>query len=66
MLTGPSKSKRKPSPELQLGHAMNKDIQAELLDLKRRDDDIRTRLVVSGLLYQGYNKDMEIRSDSIL
>lgn len=38
---------------------MNKDIQAELLDLKRRDDDTRTRLVASGLLYQGYNKGME-------
>ncbi len=38
---------------------MNKDIQAELSDLKRRDDDTRTRLVASGLLYQGYNKEME-------
>jgi uncharacterized protein DUF6624 len=27
--------------------------------LKRRDDDTRTQLVTSGLLYQGYNKDME-------
>jgi hypothetical protein len=38
---------------------MNKDIQAELLDLKGRDDDTRARLVASGLLFQGYNKDME-------
>jgi hypothetical protein len=38
---------------------MNKDIQAELLALKRRDDDTRTLLVASGLLYQGYNKQME-------
>jgi hypothetical protein len=38
---------------------MNKDIQSELLDLKRRDDDTRARLVASGRLFQGYNKDME-------
>jgi hypothetical protein len=38
---------------------MNEDIQAELLALKRRDADTRTRLVTSGRLYQGYNKEME-------
>ncbi|HEY3197553.1 MAG TPA: hypothetical protein VGJ57_06035 [Nitrospirales bacterium] len=38
---------------------MNSDLQVELLDLKQCNDDTRTRLVASSLLYQGYNKDME-------
>jgi hypothetical protein len=38
---------------------VNKDLQMQLLALKQNDDDTRARLVAAGVLYQGYNKEME-------
>jgi hypothetical protein len=38
---------------------LNKDLQMQLLGLKQNDDDTRARLVAAGVLYQGYNKEME-------
>jgi hypothetical protein len=38
---------------------VNKDLQMELLALKQHDDDTRARLVAAGVLYHGYNKEME-------
>lgn len=38
---------------------MNKDLQTHLLALKQNDDEARARLVAAGVLYQGYNQEME-------
>ena len=38
---------------------MNEELANELLELRQRDEGVRTRLMESGALFDGYSEEME-------
>lgn len=42
-----------------MNQPMNQSVRSKLLDLRRRDESTRTRLMESGELFDGYSDDME-------